>query len=107
MKDVKFILNFLDVDKINLVTLDQDHVTQSLPLLPAANSHFNLTFDGLLPESLQDGGTLNWSGKLKVSYSGGEAWKLGMSRQAAVDIRIEVIPSLHATDYSVVSVEKW
>ncbi|CAB4005801.1 methylcrotonoyl- carboxylase beta chain, mitochondrial, partial [Paramuricea clavata] len=100
------LLSTFKTDKINLVTLDQDHVTQSLPLLPVANSHFNLRFDGLLPESLQDGGTLNWSGKLKVSYSGGEAWKLGMSRQAAVDIRIEVIPSLHATDYSVVSVEK-
>ena len=89
-----------------LVALDQDHVSESLPLAAEASSHFKLSFHGLLPEALQDGGILNWSGKLKVSYSGGEAWKLGMSRQATVDIGIEVIPSLHVVNYNVVSLEK-
>ena len=91
----------------NLVSLDEENIIQSLPLQPGGSSDFNLTFHGVLPESLlQDGGTLNWSGKLKISYSGGDAWKLGMSRQAAVDIRIKVAPSLHAANYSVVSVGK-
>jgi hypothetical protein len=98
-------LNFVNIDKMNLVTLDQEHVTQSLPLQPEASSYFNLTFDGQLPEALHEGGILNWSGKLKISYSGGKAWKLGMSRQAAVDISIEVVPSLHSLNYSVASVE--
>ena len=99
-------LNFIHLDKLNLVTLNEDHVIQSLPLQTGATNQFHLTFHGLLPDSLQDGGILNWTGKLKISYSGGEAWKLGMSRQAAVDIRIEVISSLHAVNYSVTSVNK-
>ena len=88
------------------MTIEQDHVTASLPLKAEASSQLNLTLHGILPEELQDGGILNWAGKLKVSYSGGEALKLGLSRQAAVDITIEVIPSLHVVNYSVSSVEK-
>ena len=88
------------------MTLNAEHVVQSLPLQAGTTSQFHLTFLGLLPDSLRDGGTLNWSGKLKISYSGGEAWKLGMSRQAAVDVRIQVIPSLHAINYSVMPVDK-
>ena len=89
-------LNFIHLDKLNLVTLNEDHVIQSLPLQTGGTNQFHLTFHGIL----------NWTGKLKISYSGGEACKLGMSRQAVVDIRIEVISSLHAVNYSVMSVNK-
>ncbi|XP_028405958.1 trafficking protein particle complex subunit 9-like isoform X2 [Dendronephthya gigantea] len=100
------ILSSFKTDTLNLVTLDKDHVTESLPLLPEQSSHFNLKFCALMPDSLQSGGKLNWSGKLRINYSGGEAWKLGISRNAVVDIRIEVVPSVQLLNYSFVSVEK-
>lgn len=106
VKHTLFQLGFFYLDTLNLVTLDQDNLTESLPLMPEKSSHFNLKFHGLMPDSLRNGGKLNWSGKLKITYSGGEAWKLGISRNAVVDICIEVVPSLHIDNYSFVSLEK-
>lgn len=94
-----FLSSFL-LGAMNLVTLDQDEISQCLPLEPGATTFFNLTFSGQLLDSLQDSDTLNWSCKLKILYSGGEAGVLGMSRQAAVDIKVEVLPSLFSTSYS-------
>ena len=97
--EIYYLSSFL-LGAMNLVTLDQDEISQCLPLEPGATTFFNLTFSGQLLDSLQDSDTLNWSCKLKILYSGGEAGVLGMSRQAAVDIKVEVLPSLISTSYS-------
>ena len=90
---------FLSVHS-KVVKLVQDHVLSSLPLQPGTNTHFDLGFYGL-HDACHGDSNFESTGKIKITYGGGEAWKQGMSRQAAIDFKINVLCSLRCSYYTV------
>lgn len=93
------------VELNNIVKLVQNHLMNALPLEAGTNSHFDLGFHGIIHASHVDG-SLKSSGKIKVSYSGGSASEEGISRQAGIDVRIEVLCSLQCSNYEIKPLEQ-